>query len=221
MEAVLQSIYVRMLEEYGCQGWWPLSGKYHPGRFEYPRTENQLFEICIGAILTQNTAWKNVELALKNLREADLLTPQKIIAANTITLAQLIRPAGYFNQKAKKLKMFAPHFVKWQKKAPTRDELLEIWGIGKETADSILLYAFHEPIFVIDAYTKRLFARLGITRHDATYDQLQALFMDRLDRRHELFNEYHALIVEHAKQHCSAKPRCPGCPLRTFCHSAV
>jgi endonuclease III related protein len=217
----LQRIYCLLLASYGPRGWWPLAGRYHPGRYDYPLNDAQRFEICVGAILTQNTAWKNVELALRDLRRARMLSPKRIIDADEKTIAKLIRPAGYFNQKAQKLKIFAPHFLDWKGRTPTREQLLAIWGVGRETADSMLLYGYHKPIFVVDAYTRRLTGRLGLLPREASYDANQELFMQSLPHNYRLFNEYHALIVEHAKRHCAARPRCEHCPLARFCHSTV
>lgn len=185
-----------------------------------------MFEIIIGAILTQNTAWKNVEKAIEQLKVKNMLCLRVLAGADQKKLAQLIRSSGYYNQKAKKLKIIAQYFVKEkliQKQLhPERTELLSLWGIGPETADSILLYAFGEPYFVVDAYTKRLLTRLRCISGIESYDEVQNYFiagkkspkgMSLVD----FYNEYHALIVEHAKQHCRKNPACPGCPVRKFC----
>ena len=151
------STYNKLYSLYGPQGWWPIEGKYHKNNFLYPKNENQKFEICIGAILTQNTSWKNVEKALQKMHENNLIDAKKISRINDNKLARVIISSGYHNQKAKKLKMFAKFYLSLKNKTPLRSELLEIWGIGPETADSILLYAYNYPTFVIDAYTKRIF----------------------------------------------------------------
>jgi len=206
----MKQIYDLLLKEYGPQGWWPINNKY----FVKQLNDKDRLEIILGAILTQNTAWTNVEKALNNLREKDLIDIDNIIKTK---ITELIRPAGYFNQKAERLKIIAK-FLKQNsfeklKKLETkelREILLDIKGVGPETADSILLYAFEKPSFVVDAYTKRIFSRLEYCYKDVKYDDLQEMFM-KLDHSVSLFNEYHALIVEHAKQHCKNKPVCEGC----------
>jgi endonuclease-3 related protein len=178
----------------------------------------------VGAILTQNTNWGNVERAIENLKSACLLEPQKIDSATEKTLASLIRPAGYYNIKTRRLKNFVGYFishymgsVEMMKKMPLetlREELLKIKGIGPETADSILLYALEKPVFVVDAYTKRVLYRHGlIESQNADYHHVQMLFHRELKRNVQLYNEYHALFVRLGKEHCRAKPLCEGCPL--------
>jgi endonuclease III related protein len=156
-----------------------------------------------------------VETALARLREAGVRLPADILALTQSRLGALVRASGYYNQKAKKLKGAANLFSApgALQSAPTREALLSEWGIGPETADSILLYAFHEPWFVVDAYTRRLLTRVGVAGGKESYPQVQDRFHAALPRRHELFNEYHALIVEHAKRHCRARPLCDGCPV--------
>ena len=168
--------------------------------------------------MTQNTSWVNVEKALLNLRKIDAIDPKKISSIDDGILKDAIRPAGYFNQKAKKLKIFAEFFMK--NKSPTREQLLDLWGIGPETADSILLYAYKKNIFVIDAYTKRIMKRVGFKEEE--YDELQKLFMDNLDNDHKVFNEYHALLVELAKRNCFNKnPDCESCVLNKLCEKKI
>ncbi|MEK6963270.1 MAG: endonuclease III domain-containing protein [Nanoarchaeota archaeon] len=218
-------IYEKLFRTYRPQGWWPilsLAGKkgfdadgYHKGSYDYPWNEQQRFEIILGAILTQNTSWKNVEKSLKVLQEKDLLSAENMEALSERKLASLIKSSGYFNQKAKKIKAMIA-FLK-SKKPITRDNLLSIWGVGPETADSILLYAYHKPVFVIDAYTRRIFSRIGLCKADVRYEELQQMFHKDLEKNVELFNEYHALIVEHAKAHCRTKPDCEKCPLLSLC----
>ena len=204
----LQAVHDRLLEHYGPQGWWPA---------------DDAFEMMLGAILTQNTNWTNVERAIANLRDAGLLDARSIADCDEVSLARAIRPSGYFNQKGKKLKTLADFYLAHGGEAgidslpDARRALLELHGIGPETADSILLYALRRPVFVIDAYTRRIFARLGATPPDASYDALQHYFQSRLPRSAPLFNEYHALIVMHAKQHCRPRPACSGCPLQQEC----
>lgn len=215
MQNALLDIYARLFAHFGAQHWWP-------------HANGGAFEIIVGAILTQNTAWANVEKALGNLRAAHLLTPTALHRVPVARLAQLIRPSGYFNLKTKKLKAFTHFLFATQRgslarlfrrdTATLREQLLGVYGIGPETADSIILYAAHQPIFVVDAYTRRVFARLGFTREDVAYAELQAVFMQNLPRDEKLFNEYHALIVALGKQLCrKTQPRCPACPLQNMC----
>ncbi len=198
-----------MLSALGSQHWWPGQTR---------------FEIVIGAILTQNTAWTNVEKAIANLRRGRLLNAAAMGSAPTHELAAAIRPSGYYNQKAQKLKYFLSFFQKRygssfgrmarQSASELRAELLAIHGIGPETADSILLYALNKPVFVIDAYTRRIFSRHGLCGPDEGYHDLQGFFMRHLPSDASLFNEYHALIVHTGKNFCKkSKPQCRGCPL--------
>ncbi len=217
----LENIYQTLLNAYGPQGWWPVfdetTGKieYHKNDYSFPKNDDQRFEISIGAILTQNAAWMNVVTSLQNLKKEKVLNKDKIKNIKKEKLAELIKSSVYHNQKTKKLKFFAAWL---EKNEPiTRDNLLSIWGIGPETADSIMLYAHKKPIFVVDAYTKRIFSRIGLIKEDSTYDEAQELFMKHLDQDYKLFNEYHALIVEHAKQYCKVKPLCIKCQLRDAC----
>ncbi|HYL97656.1 MAG TPA: endonuclease III domain-containing protein [Blastocatellia bacterium] len=199
-----------------------MSGALGPMRWWPARTP---FEVIVGAILTQSTAWANVERAIGNLRAASLLTPSAMLCVRTPRLADLVRPSGYFRQKAKKLKAFVRFLhneyrgsLKRMFQTPTsqlRDELLSVHGIGPETADSILLYAGNHPVFVVDAYTHRIFGRHGITNGKPDYEPVRALFESSLPRRQELFNEFHALIVNTGKNWCrKTAPRCEECPLR-------
>ncbi len=212
---MIRKVYNKLHNSFGKQGWWPLTIKgnhsqHHAGP---PKNINHKFEIIIGAILTQNTNWKNVEKALYNLSKNNLINIKKIKQIKQDKLAQLIRPAGYYNQKAERLKLVADFIEK--NPEPTREQLLEVKGIGPETADSILLYAFQKPSFVIDAYTKRIFQRLG---HKANnYEEWQKQFTKNLPKDTELFNEYHALLVELGKNHCKTKPVCKECPIKTIC----
>jgi endonuclease-3 related protein len=225
------TVYSRLLAAYGLQGWWPLpsmagrrgfdSRGYHHGSYGWPRSARGRFEVILGAILTQNTAWTNVEMALTRLQASDLALPGRLLLSPTGRIARHIRSSGYFNQKAKKLKIAARAFSRpgalLLRSAPSREDLLALWGIGRETADSILLYAFSEPVFVVDAYTRRIFTRLGTLEGSEGYDEIQEAFHRGLPRRADLYNEMHALIVEHAKQHCRSRPRCPGCPVSGLC----
>lgn len=195
----LNQIYDKLFQAFGPQHWWP-----------YTDEKNKRLEISLGAILTQNTNWQNVEKALGNLKAQKFLSLKKLEDVDLKKLGFLIKPSGYYNQKAKKIKAFIK-FLK-SKKEITRADLLSVWGVGPETADSILLYAYGQPVFVIDAYTKRVMNRLGFK--EETYDGLQRLFMQGLPEDAQLYNEYHALLVRLGKDFCKTKPVCEGCPLR-------
>ena len=206
---ILEEIYKRLYKTFGPQHWWP---------------GETTFEIIIGAILTQNTAWANVEKAIRNLKKKKALSPKALKRISSSRLARLIRPAGYYNQKAKKVKNFIQFlFNNYQGNLKRmfledflilRSELLKINGIGLETADSILLYAGNKPIFVIDAYTRRILSRHNLIKSTATYSEIQNYFMDNLENKVKFFNEYHALLVRLGKQICKSKPNCRFCPLR-------
>jgi len=220
----LMNIYNLLYKRFRAQGWWPVTkkGSIKPTYYsKKPLTDKQKLEICFGAILTQNTSWKNVEKSIIKLNKEGLIDIKKINKINKERLANLIRSAGYFNQKALKLKIFSEHlednfkgsinllFKKNIKEL--REELLSIKGIGPETADSIILYAAEKPIFVIDAYTKRIMQRLGYCNEKTSYDELQYLFMNKLPKDFSLFNEYHALLVEFGKEYCKKKANCEDC----------
>lgn len=209
---ILTRIYKKLYKFYGPQSWWP-------GRSR--------FEIIVGAILTQNTAWPNVEKAIKNLRaKRSLSSPQQLHGLSRNKLARLIRPAGYYNVKALRLQNFTTFLMREyggnlarMAKVPTeslRRELLGINGIGQETCDSILLYAFNRPVFVVDAYTKRIFSRHGLFTENPPYGSVQDIFMKDLPSDIKIFNEYHALIVRLGKDHCRKKPKCGRCPLNEW-----
>ena len=214
--SLLQEIYQRLYQRYGPQHWWPGEGP---------------LDVIIGAILTQSAAWPNVEQALNNLKQAGCWSLEAIHRCPQDRLAAIIRPCGYFNTKARKLKAFAEHIVKRyggdltvflaQETQPLRAELLSIYGIGPETADDILLYAAHQPSFVIDAYTVRILQRMGVAPQvkKPDYHAYQALFHAGLPRDVALFNEYHALLDQHAKQACTRTPKCPGCCLKDICQT--
>ena len=210
----LTEIYRLLYDALGPQHWWPGETR---------------FEIITGAILTQNTSWANVEKAITNLKSADCLTPEKLHRLDPAQLAELIRPAGYYNIKAKRLK----NFINWLfdnyegeltnlesiDTDQLRAELLAIKGVGRETADSILLYAFDRPIFVVDAYTARVVFRHELISPEADYEQLKELFESSLPVDTQLFNEYHALLVRVGKEFCRPKARCSGCPLEKLPHT--
>ncbi|MBN1493410.1 MAG: endonuclease III domain-containing protein, partial [Candidatus Omnitrophica bacterium] len=184
------------------------------------------FEVMVGAILTQNTAWANVEKAIVNLKRAKVLTPKALFAVPEKKLARLIKPSGFFNVKAKRLRIFLgymkEHYGFSVAKMKARDldelrkELLGVNGIGRETADSILLYALEKPTFVVDAYTKRILSRHGLCGKNDDYNVVKALFEDNLEQDTDLFNDFHAQIVNCAKDFCRTKPRCDACPLRVL-----
>lgn len=214
MDKKLIEIYKILFNNFGRQHWWPAKGR-----------KERKFEICIGAILTQNTSWKNAEKAIENLREAGALSEKAIEKIPQEKIALLIKPAGYYNQKAKKLKAFAGFLEKnsFEKlgKMPineARQLLLEVHGIGKETADSMLLYALNKPIFIIDAYTKRIFERIFSMKFK-DYDEWQRFFSKSLRRDTLLFNEYHALIVALGKDVCRKRPLCEKCPVQNKCNA--
>lgn len=206
----LRALHDRLLARYGPQHWWP---------------GDSPFEIMVGAVLTQNTAWTNVERAIDNLRRADALDPARILQLPSERLAELLRPSGYFNVKASRLKHFCAWYLEaggWDalRERETQDlraALLAVHGIGPETADDILLYAFERPVFVIDAYTRRLFARQGLIAGDEGYEVLRRACERALGEDVALYNEFHALIVAHAKAHCRPRPVCTACPVRRGC----
>lgn len=210
--------FERLSARYGAQHWWP---------GETP------FEVMVGAVLTQNTAWTNVEKAIANLKAAGALSCPALLALPDPELAELIRPAGFFNVKTARLKALcrflaergvddAPEALADQgTTAELRRDLLAVHGVGEETADSILLYALGLPSFVVDAYTRRIFGRLGLLHGDESYRDIQHRFESHLAKDVRLYNEYHALIVQLAKLHCRPRPRCAGCPLHSICPSAT
>ena len=212
MRDKLLKLYNQLLAAYGPQDWWPA---------ETP------FEVILGAILVQSTAWGNVVKAIDNLNAADRLTPARLGEISQAQLEKLIRPSGYYRAKAKKLRAFLAHLrMRHDNRLdslfgiglPTlREELLSIYGIGEETADSILLYAAGKPIFVVDTYTHRLLTRLGWTEGKYQYGKLQTIFMAALPHDLSLFNEFHALIVRHGARVCRTIPRCESCPLQAEC----
>ncbi len=207
----LDALYENLFAAYGPQSWWPAKSR---------------FEVMVGAILTQNTAWTNVEKAIKNLRAARALTLDSLLSMQERQLAELIQPSGYFNVKARRLK----NYCHWFKTAggyrklnrlaadDLRRQLLSVNGVGPETADDILLYAFERPVFVIDAYTRRLLSRLGWIAGDEPYECLRLAFQSALPAEVALYNEYHALIVRHAKEKCSGHGDCRHCYVESAQH---
>lgn len=209
----MQDIYDRLYRRFGPQHWWP---------------GDTPFEIIIGAILTQNTNWSNVKKAIDNLKKNNLLTPEKLYRLDIAELAELIHPAGYYNIKAGRLKSFLNRlFEKFDGDLDRllslstdrlREELLSIKGIGPETADSICLYAFNKPVFVVDAYTGRILGRHRLLEPGAGYEEIRMLFESTLPKEPPLYNEYHALLVRLGKDFCKTKPQCGGCPLEDLPH---
>lgn len=207
----VRQVFERLHEEYGSQRWWPA------------KTE---FEVIVGALLMQQTAWANVERALANLREAGLLDPHALAAASVPEIRRHIRVAGLYRSKPIRLKAFCRHLVERADgnldrffqgtTAALREDLLAQAGVGPETADSILLYAGRHPIFVVDAYTIRIGRRIGLFEGE-DYEQVQRFFEDHLPRDVGTYQEYHALLVRHAKTFCRPRPRCEACPVRRMC----
>lgn len=208
----LKIIYQRLFNHYGPLHWWPA---------EEP------FEVMVGAILTQSAAWTNVQKAIANLKSNGVMSPQQIRSIPVEALSRLVYPSGYYNAKARKLKALALYLGERYDDSLSalfagdtyelREELLGVHGIGEETADSIILYAAGKPIFVIDAYTRRTFFRLGLCPEKETYHRLQAMFMDNLPHDPQLFNDYHALVVQHGKEVCRKRPLCSECPIKDVC----
>ena len=220
-------LYEILMKEFGGQNWWPMDQTYHKKNHSDPR-----FEVIVGAILTQNTAWSNVEKAIENLKSKNMLEIQKIAESNIEILKNLVRPSGFFNQKASRVKNLAQHLHQNyhddldeffnNELHELRAELLSLKGIGPETADSILLYAGNLPIFVVDAYTKRICERLPLDTANS-YNDIQHYFETDLEKAYpkkeliQIYNELHALIVVLAKSHCKKKPICYICPLQNHC----
>jgi endonuclease III related protein len=214
-KARIERFYKELYNKFGPQGWWP--------------AETAL-ECMLGAILTQNTSWKNVEKALDNLKRENLLSIEALGLINTEELAGLIRPSGYFNQKAVKIKNFVSFLADEFSgsldrmfaldKSLLREKLLSLKGIGPETADSIMLYAGAMPVFVVDAYTWRVLFRHGLVPEQTSYGEIQELFTDSLTEDAGMFNEFHALLVKVGKEHCKKRgPVCAGCPLEYDPHT--
>lgn len=228
----LNSIYRYLRNSYGKQGWWPIVNPA-TGRSDYgigaPRSDADVFEIVMGAILTQNVAWINVEKAIFSLKKKNLMEPQRLYRARHETIANCITSSGYYNQKTKKIKNFLAWFrdydfsferISSMKTPELRGELLCVNGIGPETADSILLYGLNRRIFVVDAYTRRIYSRLGVIDINSDYDEIRLLFEKGISGGTAKYNEYHALIVVHGKDVCRNKPLCKTCCLLDFCPSA-
>jgi len=212
---MLIKIYEKLLNHFGKQKWWPADTR---------------FEVIVGAILTQQTSWKNVEKSIKNLRDNNLLEPKKLFNLSVKKLENLIRPCGFFKVKSKRLRSFLKFFIEnfdtdlekmFNKDLnELREELLSVHGIGPETCDSILLYAGEKPIFVVDAYTIRICERYPIINSN-DYEELRDFFEKKLPKDVNLFKEFHALIVELGKNYCKTKPLCKKCPLNRGCKHAI
>jgi endonuclease III related protein len=212
-------IFHRLYNTYGPQGWWPLMNYevsnptktgatrgYHPLDYDLPKTSNDIYEIILGTILTQNTTWTSAEKALLNLRNLNVINPEKLLNLDGEVFKEAIRCAGFLNQKSDYIKEVTKFYIKLEGKIPTRKELLMVKGVGNETADSILLYAYKQPEFVVDAYTRRIFISRGLIGDKDNYITIKKFFEANLTKDYVVYNEYHALIVEHAKRYYSRKP---------------
>lgn len=189
------------------------AGGYHPGCFSVPQNSAQQLEIALGSILTQNTNWRNASLSLTSLSDSGLLDLERLLDAETEQIASAIRSSGYYNQKTQTIRHFTRFLERYpfdvleqEDTASAREKLLGVRGIGPETADSILLYALRHPVFVVDSYTRRFFSALGIVSESVRYETLQQLFADSLEHDLPVYQEYHALLVQHGKAHYSRKP---------------
>ncbi|MHA2002130.1 MAG: endonuclease III domain-containing protein [Promethearchaeota archaeon] len=242
MKIGLSALFDKLLAQYGEQGWWPLLSLdpdinptlrgqftgYHPKVYSFPKTDAQIFEIMLGTILTQNTSWTNADKALGNLWQNRLLAFDKIEKLSFDKLGSLIRSSGYFNQKSVRILEFCEflhiHPISQLKKMnieSLRKILINQRGIGPETADSMILYAFKKPTFVIDAYTRRFLTRLGFFKTSPTYEQCKELFEEAIPPELSKYNEYHALIVQHAVHICKTTPTCGDCFLKPFCKQNI
>lgn len=219
MQDKVIGIYQKLYRLYGPQGWWPLINLnsvnpnktgairgYHPGNYDLPKDRNDIYEVILGAILTQNISWLQAERALFNLNELNVIEPERLLCLDDETLKSAIKCAGFLNQKAIYIHEISRFFQEMDGNIPTRKELLAVKGIGNETADSILLYAYNQPQFVVDTYTKRIFSHLGIVEENIKYMELKKFFESSLPEEVSIYNEYHALIIEHAKRYYNKKP---------------
>ena len=233
---IIYQIYTRLYETYGPQGWWPFINYqgsnadkrgnhegYHIGDYSFPRSELEVFEVCLGSILTQNTSFTSVVKSLHNLNDIQALSSEAIKKLPLATLKTCIRPSGYHNQKAKYILAFISFYEKLEGTVPKREELLKVLGIGEETADSILLFAYKRPEFKVDTYTKRILLDLGLIHEKAKYQELKTLMQDSLQEHYLnekealiLYQEYHALLVNHAKEFYSKKPYGKGSFLQDY-----
>jgi len=215
----IRLIYNKLFHLYGPQGWWPLMGyrgsnptktgakmSYHPLNYNLPETREDVYEIILGTILTQNTSWTSVENALLNLKALNVIDPENLLNLNEDILKEAIRCAGFLNQKAEYIREVTKFYISLEGEIPARKEILRVKGVGNETADSILLYAYKQPEFVVDSYTKRIFVYQGLIDYNDNYINIKNLFESHLSKDMIVYNEYHALIVEHGKRYYSKKP---------------
>lgn len=217
-EAILK-IYEKLYNLYGPQGWWPLTDLesknlnktgatrgYHPLNYELPETEKQKYEIILGSILTQNTAWTSAMKAILNLKKITDFNPESLLSLDDEVLKKAVRPAGFLNQKSVYIREITKFFLFLEGTTPSRSEILKVKGVGNETVDSILLYAYKKPEFVIDTYTRRIFSHLGLVDEKISYMEFKKLFENNLPLSVPIYQEYHALLVEHAKRYYRKKP---------------
>ncbi|HPP87700.1 MAG TPA: endonuclease [bacterium] len=229
MNEKINKIFSALDKKYGWLGWWPSTPpdkeypEYHKSK-NYKYSEYEKFEIAIGAILTQNTAWSNVVKALYNLKKLKCSSPEKMLEIEETKILEAIKPSGYYNQKLKKMRYLCEFLIKnnWRDLekldiSELRKRLLDIWGIGKETADSIILYVFNKPIFVVDAYTRRILQRCEIIDAKKDYDEIRILIEKNIPKKVNLYKNYHAAIVEHCKYNCKIKPLCEHCIIKNYC----
>jgi len=229
----IKSFYKKLLKSFGPQGWWPTTPsrsqtpRYRPGKSLLKNKEGEKFEICLGAILTQNTSWNNVTKVLSKLKRSNLLRFKPLSTLPLKKLYSYLKSSGYFRQKSKRVKKFLKavqretggHFGRFLK-GPTlqvREKLLHLHGIGPETADSMMLYAAGHPLFVVDAYTRRIGSRWKIFKETESYQKIQAVFMSSLPPSPALYGEFHALLVRLAKDFCQKRPLCHQCPVQKDC----
>jgi len=218
----IYALYKILYKTYGPQGWWPITGYgYHKADYNFPRSENEIFEVCIGSILTQNTTFTSVVKSLENLYAKNALSATAIVSMECDKLKEAIRPSGYFNQKARYILEFIKLYNALAGKVPRREALLDVVGIGEETADSMLLYGYNQREFKVDAYTKRILLELGIIEQKSSYSEVKMLMESSLkecvsdeDELLKVYQEFHALLVEHGKNFYSKKPYGVGCFLK-------
>lgn len=226
MEKRIFKIYETLYKTYGPQGWWPFLNEkgesvYHKGDYSFPHNDLEIFEVCLGSILTQNTTFASVVKSLDNLKSQDALSVDTIKTMDINSLKEAIRPSGYFNQKSRYILAFIAFYETLKGRIPSREELLSVVGIGEETADSILLYGYKQLEYKVDAYTKRVMVHLGLINEKARYKDikvfiekaLEAMVNDKKERL-RVYQEFHALIVCHAKSHYSKKPYGANCFLK-------
>ena len=215
----IRLIYNKLYHLYGPQGWWPLIGYggsnptktgakmgYHPLNYNLPETRGDIYEIILGTILTQNTSWTSAEKALLNLKDLNVIDTENLLNLNEDILKEAIRCAGFLNQKAEYIREVTKFYISLEGEIPARKEILRVKGVGNETADSILLYAYKQPEFVVDAYTRRIFIHQDLIDYKDNYNNIKNLFESHLSPDMVVYNEYHALIVEHGKSYYSKKP---------------